>query len=89
MKVLKKSPSAKQRILQALCDEWPASIPLFDLIKIGGTCAYRSMKKLNDDHGIGIDFYYEIINDKHTNNTRYFLIPAPSKVDVENLCLRS
>ncbi len=89
MKILKKSPSAKQRILQALCDEWPRSIPLFDLIKIGGTCAYRRIKELQDKHGIKIDFHYEIINDRRTDNTRYYLLPHPKFVDIKNLCLRS
>jgi hypothetical protein len=89
MKILKKRPSAKQRILQELCDEWPGSIPLFDLILIGGTCAYRRIKELQYKHGIEIDFYHEVINGKYTNNTRYFLMPDPRKVDIENLCLRS
>lgn len=89
MKILKKRPSAKQRILEKLCDAWPGPIPLFDLILIGGTSAYRTMKKLTDEHGIEIDFYHEVINGKYTNNTRYFLMPDPRKVDIENLYLRS
>ena len=86
---MKNGLSKKQMLLKALCDAWPGSIPLFDLIPIGGTCAYRRIKELQGKHGIEIDFYHEVINGKYTNNTRYFLMPDPENVDIENLCLRS
>ena len=87
---MKNKLSKKQMLLKALYDAWPESISLFDLIKIGGTCAYRRMKELNDRHGIGIEFMYDYDRDgKRMNTTRYFLMPDPENIDIENLCLRS
>ena len=87
---MKSKLSKKQILLRALCDAWPGSTPLFDLIKIGGTCAYRTMKKLNDDHGIDIEFMYDYDRKgKRMNTTRYFLMPYPEMVDIENLCLKN
>ena len=87
---MKNGLSKKQKLLKALCDEWPESISLFDLIPIGGTCAYRRMKELNDRHGIGIEFMYDYDrNGKRMNTTRYFLMPDPENVDIINLCLKN
>jgi len=86
---MEKKLSAKQRILTTLCAAWPESVRLKDLMEYGGTCAYRRIKELEQNHGIAIEFYHEYRKGKKTNTTRYFLIPDPQNVDIENLCLRN
>ena len=87
---MKSKLSKKQILLKALCDRWPGSIPLFDLIPIGGTSASRRLRELNDKHGIDIEFMYDYDRKgKRMNTTRYFLMPDPEMVDIKNLCLKN